>query len=66
MKQVGSRVGFPNCFVIDSVGKRGGIEMCWKEDINLEILNFFSLSHINSKIREKGPSRVWTLTSFYG
>lgn len=39
--------------------------MLWKEEIDLEIVNFFH-SHINSKIRTEGGGNYWFVTRFYG
>lgn len=60
-----NRVGLPNCFVVNSVGKRGGLAMLWREDINLESFNF-SHFHMITKIRVKVLGQEWILTSFHG
>jgi exonuclease III len=46
MEAIRHKLGFPNVFVVDSVGKGGGLALFWEEDIIVDIQNF-SLRHIN-------------------
>jgi exonuclease III len=59
------RMGFDSAFVVDSVGRSGGLVLLWKGDIFVEIQNY-SRRHINAIVRicENGPQ--WKFTGFYG
>ncbi|CAI9764609.1 unnamed protein product [Fraxinus pennsylvanica] len=55
---------FDNCFVVDCVGRSGGLAVLWMEDINAEIVNF-SNSHISLSIKNSIDSPPWLLSGFY-
>jgi hypothetical protein len=59
------KLGFDSMFVVDSVGRSGGLALFWKEDVQLEIQNY-SNRHINAVITEPGQNFQWKLTGFYG
>jgi hypothetical protein len=59
------KLGFDSMFVVDSVGRSGGLALFWKEDVQLEIQNY-SNRHINAVITELGQNFQWKLTGFYG
>lgn len=40
--------GFQNVFVVDCDGKSGGLTFLWKDDVSLEIINYF-VNHIHSQ-----------------
>jgi hypothetical protein len=44
------RIGFDSVFVVDYVGKSGGLTLLWKAEIEVDIQNY-SCRHINTKIR---------------
>jgi hypothetical protein len=43
---------FDNMFVVESVGRSGGLAMLWSNDLSLRIQNF-SRRHINGIIKRK-------------
>lgn len=53
------------CFVVEPVGKRGGLALFWDRDVDLEILNY-SQWHIHSLIKNDGGRDKWFFTGFYG
>lgn len=65
IKTISSKLGFLNYFTIDIVGQKGGLAMMWKDDVNLEILNY-SRRHINTKVKEADSGLEWGWTGFYG
>lgn len=65
MDHVRHRVGFENCFVVNTFGKKGGLALLWRSDLNLEIFTYSS-SHITYIIRDINSRAVWFLTNFYG
>jgi exonuclease III len=49
MDRLRSILGFHGVFVVDTVGRSGGLALLWKEDSGLSISNF-SKRHINATI----------------
>jgi exonuclease III len=49
METVRVRIGFANLFVVECIGKSGGLALLWNDEINVEIQNF-SRHHINAKV----------------
>jgi exonuclease III len=47
------KMGYGGLFVVDPVGRSGGLVLFWRDDVNLEIQNF-SRRHINSIIKGEG------------
>ncbi|KAF5471486.1 hypothetical protein F2P56_008274 [Juglans regia] len=58
------RLQCEGCFVVEAVGKGGGLVLLWNSDVRAEIVNY-SQSHINVWIEEEGEKK-WLLTCFYG
>ncbi|GLT55031.1 hypothetical protein SLA2020_281850 [Shorea laevis] len=54
MSYVRGKLGFDNLFVVDCIGRSGGLALFWNNSIELEIYNY-SLRHINAIINE--PAR---------
>jgi hypothetical protein len=50
MEVIHHKLGFPNLFVVDCVGKSGGLALLWGDEIVVEIQNY-SLRHINGIIQ---------------
>ncbi|XP_041000998.1 uncharacterized protein LOC121246780 [Juglans microcarpa x Juglans regia] len=55
------RMKWEGCFVMEPVGRKRGLVMLWREDVELEILNY-SQHHISAYIGRKDR---WVLTGFY-
>lgn len=53
------------CFYVDLIGRGGGIPMMWKEEIELDIINY-SADHIHSMIRGGALKLSILLAGFYG
>jgi hypothetical protein len=64
MEVVRIKLGFAGAFIVDSVGRSGGLALLWKDDKEVEIQNF-SRRHINAVVKEDGLL-PWKLTGFYG
>lgn len=65
VEKVRRKLGFENSFVVDSVGKSGGLAMFWTNEVKAE-LSTYSRSHISIRIGTKPSSLVWMLFGFYG
>jgi exonuclease III len=59
------KLGFDGLFVMDQVGRSGGLALSWMESEGLEIQNF-TRRHINAVIKFPGRNTPWKLTCFYG
>ncbi|KAF5450453.1 hypothetical protein F2P56_030807 [Juglans regia] len=59
-----SKLRMEGCFVVDSLGRRGGLALFWDGQVSVEILNF-SQWHINASVKE-GNTTEWNFTGFYG
>jgi hypothetical protein len=59
------KLGFAGCFVVDLVGRSGGLTLLWWDVGALEIYNF-SLRHINATVMDGNGLPLWKLTGFYG
>lgn len=65
MEMVRYKLGFPSMFVVDNVGKSGGMALFWGEEIRVDIQNF-SQRHINGIIKTTYSDVPWKFTGFYG
>lgn len=59
------KLGFEGMFVVDPIGRSGGLGLFWKEKDILEIQNY-SRMHINAVVKTGEGTSEWKLTSFYG
>lgn len=59
-----STLSFSNFFVVDKVGRGGGLAVMWKNNLCCTVVNS-SLNHINVNILEKG-SPIRRVTCYYG
>ncbi|XP_042944657.1 uncharacterized protein LOC122278542 [Carya illinoinensis] len=59
-------LGFENCLAVSCEGRRGGLALFWKLEVDLTILQY-SKNHIHAIIaEEEQESRRWFLTGIYG
>ncbi|XP_040998143.1 uncharacterized protein LOC121244182 [Juglans microcarpa x Juglans regia] len=58
------KLGFRNCFGVDSVGRSGGLALLWKDEINVSIVNF-SNNHVHAIVVNDDGGK-WLLTGVYG
>jgi hypothetical protein len=54
---------FPGLFVVNPVGRSGGLALLWKEGPDLEIYNY-SWSHIHAMIKDAEGNSFWQFTGF--
>lgn len=62
---IATKARYKNYLVVDAVGRSGGLMLMWKQDLNVELLNF-SIRHINIIILYAFGENKWLLTCFYG
>jgi hypothetical protein len=65
MDNIRRKLGFDSFFVIDPVGKSGGLAFLWNSVSNVEVYNY-SRRHINVMIKDRENNPSWKLTGFYG
>jgi exonuclease III len=65
MERIRVRLGFNGMFVVDPVGRSGGLVLFWKDAKNLEIQNY-TRRHINALLKGEDNGSDWKLTCFYG
>ena len=52
-------------FMVESVGRSGGLALLWSDEISLEIQNY-SCRHTNAKITSSVNVLEWKFKGFYG
>jgi hypothetical protein len=65
MVNIRCKLGFSGMFVVDSVGKGGGMALLWGDEICVTIQNF-SQHHIIGVIKRTESDTPWKFTGFYG
>jgi exonuclease III len=65
MESVRVKLGFDCLFVVDSVGRSGGLALLWKDPELVEIQNY-SRRHINAIVKDRAVAQLWKFTGFYG
>ena len=59
------KLGFECLFIVDSVGRSGGLALLWKDIEMVEIQNF-SRRHINAIVKDRAIAQSWKFIGFYG
>lgn len=52
MEPIRHKLGFPNMFVVDCVGRSGGIILFLEEEVSVDIQTF-SQRHINGMVKDR-------------
>lgn len=58
-------MGFNKSFIVDSIGRSGGLAFFWKDQMDVELESYTKI-HISLKIIQPDKSNKWILTGFYG
>jgi hypothetical protein len=59
------RMEFEGTFIVDVIGRSGGLVLFWKERNVVEIQNYTRM-HISAVVHPLDNSKSWRLTGFYG
>jgi hypothetical protein len=59
------KLGFEANFVVDSIGRSGGLAWLWNLETKVEVQNF-SRRHINATVLDDKTGKLWNFTGFYG
>ncbi|KAG6683712.1 hypothetical protein I3842_12G027600 [Carya illinoinensis] len=62
---VRNKVGFDESFVVDSVGRSGGLAMVWKAEMQVDLYSY-SQSHISLLVSQNEGGQKVMVTGFYG
>jgi exonuclease III len=65
MEFIRVRTGFDYMFVVDNMGRSGGLALMWRSELSVEIQNY-SRRHINATVQMAVNGQKWKLTGFYG
>jgi hypothetical protein len=65
MEGIRVKLGYNGMFMVELVGRSGGLALLWRETQELEIQNF-TRRHINAIVKEADREVSWKLTCFYG
>jgi hypothetical protein len=65
MEVIQCKLNFENMFVVDSVGKSGGIALFWGEEVSVRVQNF-SHHHIGGLVSMPGLDKEWLFARFFG
>jgi hypothetical protein len=49
VRNLKGRIGLNNCFIVDGVGKGGGLALFWCDEIKIQVLSY-GLHHIDTLI----------------
>ena len=65
MEVILGKLGYASLFMVDPVGKSGGLALLWREVEEIEIQNY-SRRHRNTIVKNTTTGVQWKLTGFYG
>jgi exonuclease III len=65
LETIRCRIGYYGLFVVDCIGRSGGLALLWSSEISVEIQNY-SQHHINAVIKAPINDAPWKFTGFYG
>ncbi|XP_050232160.1 uncharacterized protein LOC126680912 isoform X1 [Mercurialis annua] len=63
IERIGRSMGFTEFFVVESVGRSGGLAFMWKD---MDAVSVLGHSHHHIDLRISSPVGIWRLTGFYG
>lgn len=49
------KIGYPNMFCVNSIGRKEGLVMLWKVEENIEVINY-SNHHIHLSVKQANSS----------
>lgn len=64
IKKLSSKLGYDNVWIIDCIGRSGGLALLWDRSIQCSVFDS-DINHIDAHIL-KNNTPVWRLTGFYG
>jgi hypothetical protein len=65
LEEIHYKIGYYGLFVVDCIGRSGGLALLWSSEMSMEIQNY-SQHYINAVIKAPINDVPWKLTGFYG
>lgn len=65
MESIKRKLNFDHCFVVANLGSGGGLDLLWKHETKVALINY-TRWHITARVIEKYWDLSWQLTGFYG
>lgn len=65
MDRIRVKLGLSGMFLVDPIGRSGGLALLWKDLDEVTILNY-SRRHILATVHSQNENLDWKLTGFYG
>lgn len=65
MEKIRLHTGFKSVFVVNSIGRNGGLALLWSLEVELDIQNY-SQRYINAVVKTNGEGEAWKFTGLYG
>jgi hypothetical protein len=65
MEVIRAKIGFESVFMVDNVGRSGGLALLWSTKVTVDIQNY-SRRHINIVVHFELNGQPWKFTGFYG
>lgn len=65
LQPIKNKLGYDSMFVVENVGRSGGLALLWKNESEVDIRGF-SKHHIDAEIRLDADDNKWRFTGFYG
>ncbi|XP_042962630.1 uncharacterized protein LOC122296899 [Carya illinoinensis] len=65
MESIRHKLGFDNCFTVNSRGRSGGLAFLWSSNIELNI-SIYTSWHISATIKLPNGKAPWMIIVFYG
>lgn len=65
LQPIKNKLGFEGLFVVDNVGRSGGLALFWKEGTEVNIRGY-SRYLIDAEVRLEGGKDIWRFTGYYG
>jgi hypothetical protein len=65
MEAIKFKTSYASIFVVDNVGRSGGLALMWSDEVRVDIKNF-SRRHISAEVQMETNGNTWYLTGFYG
>jgi hypothetical protein len=65
VNNIKGRLGMNNCFVVDGVGRGGGLALYWNDEIKIQVLSY-GLHHVDTLVWDGVHHTAWHATFVYG
>lgn len=64
IKKICAILGFGNCWAVDSIGRSGGLALCWNQTVHCKVVDS-GRNYIDAHMLQNNIP-IWRFTGFYG